>query len=133
MGASTRTCSCSMMSLKFAVLVAVIGLSQGSLVPPPSPVPHPQPPPGYRPVSYGRPSPFGGFGGGIDPTTLLLLGGGKGGLGGPHGGINPLVLSLLNSCKEPATPCTKPNTGNTLCGAGGNGINPCCICKDGLF
>merc|ERR1712107_379591 len=55
---------------------------------------------------------------------LLLLGGGGlggkgglGGLGGAHGGINPLMLSLL-SCKEPATPCQKPNEGSNLCGKG---------------
>merc|ERR1712142_854581 len=51
--------------------------------------------------------------------------GGFGGLGGAHGGINPLMLSLL-SCKEPATPCQKPNEGSNLCGKGAT--LPCCIC-----
>merc|ERR1712243_192824 len=118
-------------------------LTQGTSPPVPAPAPAPVPRPSvYRPP-YGRPSPFGGFGGGMDPTTLLLLGGGLGGstdsllpllllgggglggLGGAHGGINPLMLSLL-SCKEPATPCQKPNEGSNLCGKGAT--LPCCIC-----
>merc|ERR1712240_422366 len=93
----------TMNSLTVAVMVVVIGLTQGTSPPVPAPAPVPQPSV-YRPP-YGRPSPFGGFAGGIDPTTLLLLGGGGlggkgglGGLGGAHGGINPLMLSLL-SCK----------------------------------
>merc|ERR1712234_46460 len=148
--ASSRRTLCTMNSLTFAVMVVVLGVSQGTSPPVPAPAPVPRPPL-YRPP-YGRPSPFGGFGGGIDPTTLLLLGGGLGGsssstdsllpllllgggglgvkgglggLGGAHGGINPLMLSLL-SCKEPATPCQKPNEGSNLCGKGAT--LPCCIC-----
>merc|ERR1712058_153849 len=97
-------------------------------------------------------SPFGGFGGGIDPTTLLLLGGGlggssgftdsllpllllgggglggKAGYGGALGGLNPLMLSLL-TCKEPVADCQKPNEGTTLCGKGAAKV--CCKCTGG--
>merc|ERR1712098_20442 len=136
---------CTMSPLTFAVMVVVLGLTQGTSPPVPAPAPAPVPRPHmYRPPY--RPSPFGGFGGGIDPTTLLLLGGGLGGgsssstdsllpllllggggiggkhgmgggLGGGLGGINPLMLSLL-SCKEPVADCQKPNEGTTLCGKG---------------
>merc|ERR1711942_95940 len=152
--------SCKMMSLAVSVLVVVIGLCQGNIVAPPAAVPHPPPPPpGYRPVPYGRPSPFGGFGGGIDPTTLLLLGGGlggssgstdsllpllllgggglgglggKGGYGGGHGGALRGLNPLmlgLLSCKEPVADCQKPNEGTTLCGKGAAKV--CCKCTGG--
>merc|ERR1712025_614256 len=145
---------CTMSSLTFAVMVVVLGLTQGTSPPVPAPAPAPRPHM-YRPPY--RPSPFGGFGGGIDPTTLLLLGGGLGGGsssstdsllpllllgggglgGGKHGmggglgglgGINPLMLSLL-SCKEPVADCQKPNEGTTLCGKGAAKV--CCTCNGG--
>merc|ERR1712058_1426 len=137
----------------FAVMVVVLGLTQGTSPPVPAPAPVPRPHM-YRPPY--RPSPFGGFGGGIDPTTLLLLGGGLGGSssstdsllpllllgggglgGGKHGmggglgglgGVNPLMLSLL-SCKEPVADCQKPNEGTTLCGKGAAKV--CCTCNGG--
>merc|ERR1712025_983295 len=111
---------CTMSSLTFAVMVVVLGLTQGTSPPVPAPAPAPVPRPHmYRPPY--RPSPFGGFGGGIDPTTLLLLGGG-------FGGINPLMLSLL-SCREPVADCQKPNEGTTLCGKGAAKV--CCTCNGG--
>merc|ERR1712025_505304 len=145
---------CTMSSLTFAVMVVVLGLTQGTSPPAPAPTPVPRPHM-YRPPY--RPSPFGGFGGGIDPTTLLLLGGGLGGGsssstdsllpllllgggglgGGEHGmggglgglgGINPLMLSLL-SCREPVADCQKPNEGTTLCGKGAAKV--CCTCNGG--
>merc|ERR1712025_1476586 len=124
---------CTMSSLTFAVIVVVLGLTQGTSPPAPAPAPVPRPHM-YRPPY--RPSPFGGFGGGIDPTTLFLLGGGGlgggkhgmgGGLGG-LGGINPLMLSLL-SCREPVADCQKPNEGTTLCGKGAAKVR--CTCNGG--
>ena len=67
---------------------------------------------------------------------LLLLVGGLGGKGGKGGlGGNPLLLPLLlgkGKCDKPPG-CVKPNTHNTLCGAGA-GNTPCCVCSGhGLF
>merc|ERR1719245_2727859 len=141
--------------MTLAVMVVVLGLTQGTSPPAPAPAPAPRPTM-YRPPYGHPPSPFGGFGG-IDPTTLLLLGGGLGGGsssstdsllpllllgggglgGGKHGmggglgglgGINPLMLSLL-SCKEPVADCQKPNEGTTLCGKGAAKV--CCTCNGG--
>merc|ERR1712098_946165 len=143
MGYSPRSSStyiyCTMSSLTFAVMVVVLGLTQGTSPPVPAPAPAPVPRPQmYRPPY--RPSPFGGLGGGSSSSTdsllpLLLLGGGgiggkhgMGGLGGGLGGINPLMLSLL-SCKEPVADCQKPNEGTTLCGKGATKV--CCTCNGG--
>merc|ERR1712215_286758 len=99
--------------------------------PPPPPAHYPRPPVhGYRP-SYG-PSHGGGLGGlgGLLPFLLL-------GKDGGHGKDNllPLLLPLLlgkGKCAKPPG-CVKPNTHNTLCGAGA-GNTPCCVCSGhGLF
>merc|ERR1712179_33739 len=100
--------------------------------PPPPPAHYPRPPVhGYRP-SYG-PSHGGGLGGLGGLLPFLLLGGGLGGKGGKGGlGGNPLLLPLLlgkGKCDKPPG-CVKPNTHNTLCGAGA-GNTPCCVCSGG--
>merc|ERR1711910_302669 len=93
--------------------------------PPPPPAHYPRPPVhGYRP-SYG-PSHGGGLGG-LLPFLLL-------GKDGGHGKDNllPLLLPLLlgkGKCDKPPG-CVKPNTHNTLCGAGA-GNTPCCVCSGG--
>merc|ERR1712179_728430 len=97
--------------------------------PPPPPAHYPRPPVhGYRP-SYG-PSHGGGLGGlgGLLPFLLL-------GKDGGHGKDNLLPLLLLplllgkGKCGKPPG-CVKPNTHNTLCGAGA-GNTPCCVCSGG--
>merc|ERR1711936_149283 len=92
--------------------------------PPPPPAHYPRPPVhGYRP-SYG-PSHGGGLGG-LLPFLLL-------GKDGGHGKDNLLPLLLgKGKCDKPPG-CVKPNTHNTLCGAGA-GNTPCCVCSGhGLF
>merc|ERR1712112_360264 len=113
-------------------LAAIVAVSSAFLPVPPPPPPH------YGRPGYPRPSPLGGA---MDPTTLLLLGGG--GLGGGHGkgGFNPLLFSLLGGCTEQHSPCTKiadanagdatkqcgDDTGRTSCG--GQKCNKCCTCN----
>merc|ERR1711910_300812 len=97
--------------------------------PPPPPAHYPRPPVhGYRP-SYG-PSHGGGLGG-LLPFLLL----GKDGGHGKDNLLPPLLLPLLlgkGKCDKPPG-CVKPNTHNTLCGAGA-GNTPCCVCSGhGLF
>merc|ERR1711910_308710 len=131
-------------------LGAVVVVNAQSQVSPPHPPPPPPPPAHYpRPPVHGyRPSYGGGLGGlgGLLPflllgkdgghgkdnlLPLLLLGGGLGGKGGKGGlGGNPLLLPLLlgkGKCDKPPG-CVKPNTHNTLCGAGA-GNTPCCVCS----
>merc|ERR1712179_590117 len=150
-----------MKSLICATLIfgaAVVVNATGTAPPPPPPPPpappapplHYRPPVHYRP-RYGPPSHGGGLegilpllllgkngghGSGKGLLPLLLLSGGLGGKGGKGGlGGNPLLLPLLlgKNCKDPHN-CVKPNTHNTLCGAG-MGNKPCCVCSggNGLF
>merc|ERR1711970_773013 len=114
---------------------AVVVNATGTAPPPPPPPPQPAPPLHYRPPVHYRPR-YGppSHGGGLEGILpLLLLSGGLGGKGGKGGlGGNPLLLPLLlgKNCKDPHN-CVKPNTHNTLCGAG-MGNKPCCLCSGGL-
>merc|ERR1712179_586088 len=124
-----------MKSLICATLIfgaAVVVNATGTAPPPPPPPPPPAPPLHYRPPvhyrpRYGPPSHGGGLEG-ILPLSLL----GKNGGHGSGKDLLPLLFPLLlgKNCKDPHN-CVKPNTHNTLCGAG-MGNEPCCLCSGGL-